>query len=128
VIAPIGRRLKEVDVLGSHAELSGPGLGSSSLRTTLERNMKRIVKLAQASGRDVAKSGYQEGLQSMWEARWTLLGSGGQAEWFQRHGMTPPLLSPLLAPPAPMHGVRTMLTGGREMPLSRVMRRIRRAL
>ncbi len=91
--------------------------------------MKRTVKLAQASDREVAKRSYQEGLQSMWEARWTLLGESGQAAWFLRHGMPPPLLSPLLGPPAPMHGVRTLLSGGgREMPLGRVMRRIRRAL
>lgn len=90
--------------------------------------MTRNGKLIRATSREMRDRGYQDGLQAMWEDRWTLLGVGGQAEWFQRHGMNPPMLSPLLAPPAAMHGVRTSLSGGREMPLGRVMRRIRRAL
>lgn len=90
--------------------------------------MKRIAKLTPATGREIAKQSYQDGLQAMWEARWTVLGVEGKADWIHRHGHLPPMACPLLHVPASLHGVRSVLRGGPSMPIYRAVERIRRDL
>lgn len=91
-----------------------------------KRTMSRIGKLVQAKRQDIVKLGYQEGLQAMWEDRWSLLGPTGRADWFQRHGAHPPAHCPLLT--APVHGIRRCLRGGQQSPFGITLRRIRAAL
>ncbi|HJV22053.1 MAG TPA: hypothetical protein VJ570_05120 [Holophagaceae bacterium] len=88
--------------------------------------MNRIGRLIPAPGQDLVKLTYQDGLQAMWEERWSLLGPTGRFDWFQRHGALPPSQCPLL--PAPVHGIRRRLTGEQDTAFGRTFRRIRAAL
>ena len=67
--------------------------------------MKRIVRLVQATDREIGRSRYQEGLQAMWEARWALRGQRGLARWKGSHGEAPAILCPLLS----LAGMRAQL-------------------
>ena len=91
-----------------------------------KRTMSRNGKLIQAKDQVPFKPGYQEGLQAMWEERWSLLGPTGQAGWFQRHGVLPPAQCPLVH--TPIHGIRRRLSGGQPSPFGIALRRIRAAL
>jgi len=64
--------------------------------------MKRIGRLIRATDREIGQHAYQQGLQSMWEARWRLLGEAGRVQWHRRHGARPAPVRPLVEPlPAP---------------------------
>ena len=48
--------------------------------------MTRTFRLVRATRLQIEAHGYDQGLQSMWEARWTHRGARGEIEWLQRHG------------------------------------------
>ncbi|MBK8727785.1 MAG: hypothetical protein IPL96_17535 [Holophagaceae bacterium] len=58
--------------------------------------MKRSGRLVRATDHETAHPTYQDGLQAMWEARWTRLGADGRAHWLQRHGELPAAACPLV--------------------------------
>ena len=58
--------------------------------------MVRLRKLIRAEVQDAEAPAYQEGLQAMWEDRWSRLGCRGQIEWLRCHGAPPPTACPLL--------------------------------
>jgi hypothetical protein len=89
---------------------------------TLERTMTRHGRLIRATDRQIVHHEYQNGLQAMWEDRWTPLGAKGRSDGFQRHGVHPLVAS------MPMHGIRRLITGGQTTPFGLNLSRIRRAL
>lgn len=60
--------------------------------------MKRIGRLIRATDQEISQHAYQKGLQSMWEARWRLLGEAGKVQWHRRHGARPAAICPLVEP------------------------------
>ena len=68
--------------------------------------MKPIVRLVRAADREVQTQLYQDGLQAMWEDRWSLLGPDDLGAWTQRHGEAPPLMNPAQERTLILRGVR----------------------
>ena len=68
--------------------------------------MKRIIHLVRAADREVQTQLYQEGLQAMWEDRWSLLGPEDQEAWAKRHGDAPPTANPAQERILILRGVR----------------------
>lgn len=73
--------------------------------------MNRTGKLIRIPEKEMARPEYTQGLQAMWEDRWALLGDAGRAEWFQRHGQSPPVRNPMLDPVLILRGVRGLSPG-----------------
>lgn len=63
--------------------------------------MTRTFRLVRATRLQLDDHAYQQGLQSMWEARWTLRGARGEIHWLICHGALPGEACPLLEGTAP---------------------------
>lgn len=90
--------------------------------------MKHIAKLLKATPQDRIRPEYKEGLQAMWEDRWSLLGHAGAALHLLRHGAFPEIQCPLIPVPIWVRGVRRIIPNQRETDLGRTFRAIRAAL
>ena len=68
--------------------------------------MKPIIHLVRAADREVQTQLYQDGLQAMWEDRWSLLGPEDREAWVRCHGEAPPLTNPAQERTLILRGVR----------------------
>lgn len=73
--------------------------------------MRREARLIGAMEHTRRQPAYQEGLQAMWEDRWTLLGGEGAEAWLDRHGQLPPEDYPGLEPTLRLRNVRGLSPG-----------------
>lgn len=89
--------------------------------------MKRIVRLVRATDREYCMPPAQPGLQALWDERWVLLGSDGQAQWTERHGTAPADLGPP-SPAGPKHWLRVRLGRSGGTPAGRLLCSIRKVV
>ena len=68
--------------------------------------MKPIIHLVRAADREVQTQLYQDGLQAMWEDRWSLLGPDDLEAWTRRHGEAPAWVNPAQERGLVLRGVR----------------------
>jgi hypothetical protein len=61
--------------------------------------MTRTYRLVRATRLEIEAHGYDQGLQSMWEARWASRGARGEVQWLWCHGALPGNGCPLVDSP-----------------------------